>query len=45
MKSGLDTKLFDVRDNLEKISTSYEKKQEKADPTRKLRVTKAKKKK
>ena len=43
MKSGLDTKLFDVRDNLEKISTSYEKKQEKADPTRKLRVTKAKK--
>lgn len=45
MKSGLDTKLFDVRDNLEKISTSYEKKQEKADPTRKLRVAKAKKKK
>ena len=45
LKSGLDTKLFDVRDNLEKISIAYEKKKDKADPTRKLRAKKAKKKK
>ena len=43
LKSRLDTKLFDVQDNLENISSAYEKRKNKADPTRKLRAKKAKK--
>ena len=43
LKTRLDTKLFDVQDNLEKISSAYKKKKNKADPTRKLRAKKAKK--